>query len=382
MHLSTRLGSYTPEPSLPRRQNAEPPSSTRSMNLTDAEAGALLTWTFQIVNSIIGATVAGCLLLSIARLRTRSARDVLIASMVMACLIMAVDCGIQCIFTAVNQHTWACPIESFVHLLTILVQVMTMAVLGVVNARELRHRKTSRGHACMLNLLIWIVALVGTLVGGVLSVTRVFSWSDSEVFCFYDFSSPVIGFWFVPCFGLSVCVLVFSLIDMFRVAMQTHRLVVPVQRKSSSRLGQSIVCRSFGLVCILLFGWGMILISSCYQLVFSSRLPAGMAMTVMILDSVNLVLVPLVYGCLRPAHRHALCGLFRQLDSLHNHVPSPTLPMPNQISPSSPRAPSTGRTFLTARLELAQQHDLRSPNPTPRTRDHLSLVPGVVMTSD
>lgn len=167
-------------------------------------------WSFYTVANLTGSLACAIPLIMIYQSAKKTAGDIYFGLLCIACILMSTPCGIQCginLFsgTGVFQYgTYACNLEAYFHVSSIILQFHSTALISwnFYNVVVLQKHVTTR-KACIISAVSFSIAGIGTAILGHFSENYLM---PSGVYCFYQFTSPVMAYWFVPtlviCAGL------------------------------------------------------------------------------------------------------------------------------------------------------------------------------------
>ena len=159
-------------------------------------------WFFYVIVNFSGALLCLLDIYIIFRFKSKNSGEILNCGLLSGCALMSIPCAVQCLLDLAGQRNrfeygnLACYLEAFFYVSSIMVQFFSICCIGIRNYIVVRYNKDiSIFISKLIVCCIWIFAEIGTYFIGNLSFIYLMPAGN---YCFYDFSSDVIVWWFIP----------------------------------------------------------------------------------------------------------------------------------------------------------------------------------------
>ncbi len=198
-------------------------------------------WSYYSFGNYIGTVLCVILIISFMRHQNKSPGEILIGGLLSGCALMSVTCASQCFLNLISGTNsfqygeWACKLEAFFHVSSIMVQFFCVALIAWRNHRIVAHSKDiSPKTAFGMVAGVWFISEVGTFSLGLISPIYLM---PTGAYCFYQFSSPVMLYWFCPVMVIALLFVCFFYYQIFTIASK----IDVNHNASSSSLREKIV---------------------------------------------------------------------------------------------------------------------------------------------
>ncbi len=325
---------------------------------TETQAATVLGWsaTLAITNAVGVAACAWWLYELATAPHRRTALDVFVASLVVACGLLAVVCGVESLLDWVQtswhhsmvRTAWQCWLDAWWHANSQLMQITSVAAIALKNERHIvAVREWSARLAWVVTVVGWLICGVVSAILGCVSTAQPMGWGTM---CAFDVRSPVVIGLLAPACGICFTVVVVCYVRVFRAARES---LFDGELRQRSKLTRWVARGSTLFVLVFVLGWMpwfVVAIGDWF-------VPLSDTWTCWAheLSALHAVTSVGTYTLMLPAYRSRLrrwCGGVALID---NETPRAG----RLVSPSS--SPRTERTPLVAAVTTTTTEDPLSP---------------------
>jgi hypothetical protein len=266
-------------------------------------------WLIYSVLNTIGAiaclTYGMSILVQKKRLR-KGAYDIGLLELLSGCLVMSIVCLTQCwanIAGQTQRFQWGfvgCQTEALGHIVAIQVQFLAITTIALYAYKTIKKSATetfSSSPAISVDKALWLFGL--TWLYCILGTSITYSYSDlvllpGGTYCFPAFRSPML-LWVAS--SMVVCLTLTCLLywQTFRISNAAAEVAATNGTFSLQERTREAARRTFVLVLIFLFGWGMAVVSCVYAW-WTGDITQEYEIAVGVLGSLHSIFVPIVYG--------------------------------------------------------------------------------------
>lgn len=262
---------------------------------------------FYVIINYLGVLINAGLIWSITRAREKTSRDIFVISLASGCLMMSLPCATQCLFNWVSsgQHyqygAFACYLEAYFHVSAIMVQFLSIMMIAWNSYQcSVRRQVIPMHKAIGMVFVIWVGEALGTVMTSTYSEIVLM---PAGAYCFFDFKSIVIVYWFCPTMIISLGATVFFYVRIYKLAQSSVQIMInshnisPNLRSSNSAeiMTKQVAMRSSIFVLAYFFGWFPAVIACVYALIHG-QVTVFLDTFLAIAGSLNSVWQPLAYG--------------------------------------------------------------------------------------
>jgi hypothetical protein len=258
-------------------------------------------WAFFGIGNLTGFLLGVTVIYAVWRSRKRkTSNDIFVCCYISGCAQMSIPCAMQCLINwghgtgsfygaGMISNEAACFIEAFAHVSAIMVQFFGVALIAIRNYLLICHKKViGNGAAVIIFIMAWIVGLSGTLVIGFYSKIYLM---PAGTFCFYQFASPAIAFWFVPVMLMALGIIIFCYYKIWRLCKDISKVAGSEQQRAAAKVAFNTITYT----AIFLIGWLPAVITCFYELI-EGNISQEFDSTVGLFGTMHSVVVPIAYG--------------------------------------------------------------------------------------
>ncbi|AYV78482.1 MAG: hypothetical protein Edafosvirus15_3 [Edafosvirus sp.] len=257
-------------------------------------------WAYYSITNYFGALLCSILWASIVFSKNKKNGDIFIAGLAFGCLTMSIPCATECVlcwYWGQNRFQYgkiACQLEAYFHVSAILFQFFSVGLIAWSYHSKIIRSKNNTAEfeekslmkAYLVLFASWITSYLGIFILGLYSNILLL---DAGVYCFYEFTSPVM-LWFDVMLAGVTC----SIIYWYRkIYIFTKNSVTT--SSSDTKIIKKLANTVTMYIAILVVGWFSALIVSIYALSTGSSSRIGDTF-VGVFGSLHSVLVGLAYG--------------------------------------------------------------------------------------
>ncbi len=221
---------------------------------------------YYISANILGVLLCTILMYSVYKNSKREVSDIFVAGIASGCQNMSLTCGLQCWANAISNEfvggNTFCIIESIAHVSAIPTQFLSVTGMALVfYLFQVKNYKISHRKAFYIVVFIWCFCTFTTCLLSLVSRATLMS---NGVYCFFEFSSPAIAYWMIPCLILALGTMIVTHIliikhyTMYVNVLKNSNLKIDVP--SNNRIGNPFIqqfrWRSTVFILVLLINWG------------------------------------------------------------------------------------------------------------------------------
>ncbi len=256
-------------------------------------------WGFFSVGNITGGLIGALVIYVILRSKDKQSGEIFISCYLSGCVLMSLPCAMQCLINWIVATggfvggELACQIEAFAHVSAIMVQFFGVALIAIRCYLAIIHRIIITNRlAYIICAVAWIFGLAGTALVGLVSDIYLM---PAGAFCFYQFSSPVIAYWFVPVMLLALIAVCYCYIRIFMANKELENLnskAIDYRRQNVTKK----LARSTILFALIFFvGWFPAVVTCFYELQYG-QISQEFDTVVGVFGTLHSVFATIVYG--------------------------------------------------------------------------------------
>lgn len=228
----------------------------------------------------------------------RQLTNIFILGLCSGCVCMSFACGLQCLICIIHGEFYgghqACWWQALIHVSSAAVQFTCVAFLSLFF--YLTIVKKFIWPAKKLKWFIFITWVCCTSVTFGLSFISPLYLVSNGTYCLYEFKSPAILGWLVPCLLIALIVMIFSYISIYyyvkNISMAIKDYRMSVSNTDEPHIKQAY--RSTLYTLVLFIGWIMIAITAIYESTYGTA-TQELVTAVGIGSTWHSMAVPLVY---------------------------------------------------------------------------------------
>jgi hypothetical protein len=335
---------------------------------------------FYTIVNFLGVLINSILIWSILRSRDKTSRDIFIAGLSSGCLVMSGACATQCALNySSSRHRYqyegvACYFEAYFHVSAIIVQFMNIMMIAWSSYASVINRKSiSTTVAAVWVIMIWMSEALGVAV--LSRFSKVILMPDGA-YCFFDFTSVVIVYWFTPVMLLTLSFIVYFYFKIYRLAQASNTVIKingqdPMTGPNGDRTVRGIALRSMIFVGVFFIGWFPAVIT-CVYAVIHGYATEPLDIYLAISGSTHSVLQPLAYGIYnRNLHKLIVycfpsCGDHLNLEVANLRGRETIITVGKKPTPMNSKVPDVRRLSLLPGqiVDFAYQQDSPTKQPT------------------
>lgn len=273
-------------------------NKTDEWNIGNAEIKSFALGFYVIIN-YLGVILNAILIWSILRAREKSSRDIFVIGLASGCLMMSAPCATQCLlnFIAYNQSyqygNVACYFEAYFHVSAIMVQFFSIMMIAWSSFEAAVRRKIINNQlAAALLFIIWVTESIGTAITSQYSAAILM---PAGAYCFFDFTSIVIVWWFTPTMLITLGFTIYFYIRIFNLAKSSIQFKVNNVDVNPEIMTRKVALRSSIFVLTYFIGWFPAVVA-CFYAVTHGSPTEFLDVFLAIAGSLNSIWQPIAYG--------------------------------------------------------------------------------------
>jgi hypothetical protein len=255
---------------------------------------------FYIIVNLSGIILNFILMWSILRSRDKTSRDMFIVGLSSGCFVMSAACSVQCALNYSSQdHRYqygdvACYFEAYFHVSAIMVQFMNIMMIAWSSYTNVIHRKMiSIAAATICIIMIWLIEMLGVAI---LSGFSKVILMTNGAYCFFDFTSVVITYWFTPIMIITLLFIIYFYYNIYNFARENNTVIkINGQDSNNEHVIRSVALRSIMFIGIFFIGWFPAVITCIYAVIHGFA-TESLDIYLAVSGSTHSILQPIAYG--------------------------------------------------------------------------------------
>lgn len=258
---------------------------------------------FYVIVNFLGIILNFILILSIIRSRDKTSRDIFIAGLSSGCFVMSLACAIQCLLNySSSDHSYqhgdmACYFEAYFHVASIMVQFINIMMISWSSYKNVIKRQTiSTDSSTVWMIGIWISQSLGIAI---LSRFSEVILMTNGAYCFFDFTSVIIVWWFTPVMLITLLSMIYFYYKIYKLAQDSNTLIKingqDTNATNDNRTTSRVALRSLIFVGVYFIGWFPAIITCIYAII-NGYVPELLDILLGNFGSLHSVFQPIAYG--------------------------------------------------------------------------------------